>query len=490
MKRFLCACLALIMAAACGAAAAEEQTGAFYSLGDRVEDFTLTTPKGEELSLSGLLESHRAVLINFWFVGCGPSLLEFPFLNDAYLQYGQDVAIIGVNPFDDSETIQEYREAVHADFPLLEDTADLSSRFVGYGFPTTVLIDRFGTLCYSECGAQTGSDTFSRLFAPFIGEQYDYSQMIRAIPDRQVPDPPAPEDIAQALNAEDGALSFYTPADAWPFLVSGSGEYAVSSNAGVDSTVSAVSADLVTGEGDVLVFRFRTSSEVCYDALRVQVDGIVKKSFSGSNDWRTCALAIGEPGEHTVTFMYGKDSLYYNGEDRAMLSDVALLSGDDAARALKGNPSFPQLLEGTHIQLDLLNSPVREIRFLDPLGAVSAYYGADFYFLLPDPPTEARIRIGRECDADTAYIDTLESARTLSQCNTDSFGFRFLLPAVDPDLGWGVLVIHPSDDPYDPGIQICLYFETEEALDAFCLTQVPDPVTGENVEGLTWDYIN
>ncbi|MBO4836185.1 MAG: TlpA family protein disulfide reductase [Clostridia bacterium] len=492
MKRFWCACLALILAAAVCFAAAEEQEekDAFYTLGDTVGDFVLTTPEGEAITLSVLLQKYRAVLLNFWFAGCGPSLLEFPFLNDAYHQFGADVAIIGITPYDSDEAIAEYREIMGVDFPLVRDTAGLAERFVDYGYPTTVLIDRFGTVCYSECGAQTGSDIYARLFAPYITEDYTMSLLITVIPGKQIPDPPAPDELKSALCPEGDDFSFFIPEGNWPFLVSDSGDHVVSSNGGYDSTISAVSAVFEAQEGDALRFRFNTSSEVCYDALQVQLDDVTQKTFSGENGWRTYTLPIETEGEHTVTFLYTKDSLYYRGEDRAMLSGLQLLHGDEARQALKGNPVFPQLLEESEVQLDLLNSSVREIRFWDPQGAVNAYYGADYYFLLPDPPTEARVRLGIGCDADAAYIDTLESACTLSQCAADRFGFRFLLPAADPDLGWGALIIHPSSDPYDPGIQICLYFETEEALDYFCLAQVPDPLTGLPIEGLTWDYMN
>jgi hypothetical protein len=43
-----------------------------YSLGDAVMDFSVTSPDGNTLFLSELLQQKKAVVLNFWFLNCQP----------------------------------------------------------------------------------------------------------------------------------------------------------------------------------------------------------------------------------------------------------------------------------------------------------------------------------------------------------------------------------------------------------------------------------
>jgi hypothetical protein len=80
-----------------------------YQLGDVMYDFTLTDINGTELTLYELLETKRAVFLNFWYNGCSWCETEFPDIVAAYESsytdangetkaYKDDIAIIAVNP--------------------------------------------------------------------------------------------------------------------------------------------------------------------------------------------------------------------------------------------------------------------------------------------------------------------------------------------------------------------------------------------------------
>ena len=105
------ACMIMIILALCaGTASAEEGGDAF--LGKPFPDFTVTDTDGNTFTLSEVLKDHKAVLINFWATWCEPCANEFPFLNEAYKEYGDRVAFIALSneQKDTIEKIAEYRK--------------------------------------------------------------------------------------------------------------------------------------------------------------------------------------------------------------------------------------------------------------------------------------------------------------------------------------------------------------------------------------------
>ena len=65
-------------------------------LGDVMFDFTVTDQNGTEHTLSKLLESKKAVAINLWYTTCGPCKMEFPFLQQAYNEYKDNIALLAI----------------------------------------------------------------------------------------------------------------------------------------------------------------------------------------------------------------------------------------------------------------------------------------------------------------------------------------------------------------------------------------------------------
>ena len=86
-------------------------------------------------------------------------------------------------------------------------------------------------------------------------------------------------------------------------------------------------------------------------------------------------------------------------------------------------------------------------------------------------------------------VDINGNARALAHCQQDEEGFRIAAPAVDPGQGWNALVIFPLVTDYQGQYtKAYVYFDSEEAADAFCREQVTDPLTGETVSNITWHY--
>ena len=104
--------LALVMAlSGMGVACAEEGASnalKVYAVGDTMDDFTITLTDGTDVTLSELLKTHKAVLLNIWATWCGPCRMEFPYMEEAYKQVSDDLAIVAVScePTDTYEVIE------------------------------------------------------------------------------------------------------------------------------------------------------------------------------------------------------------------------------------------------------------------------------------------------------------------------------------------------------------------------------------------------
>ena len=141
-----------------------------------ISDFTVETVDGGTFTLSEALKDHELVLINLFFTGCPPCRMEFPFLQEAWMQNADRVAVIALtpDPNDTDAVLTAYTEELGLTFPVAhEDGTGLYERFVTVGFPTSVVVDRTGKVAFSECGALSSAQEFVDLFNNYTGADYD-----------------------------------------------------------------------------------------------------------------------------------------------------------------------------------------------------------------------------------------------------------------------------------------------------------------------------
>lgn len=141
-------------------------------LGDQMPELTVTTPEGETLVLSQLLRQKKMVVLNFWYADCIWCIREFPVMEVSYQRYKQDVEILALNPYDAEADIATFQKDHSLSFPVASCSRDLTMAFGINGYPTSVVIDREGTICLIHPGAITESEVFDRLFETFTAENY------------------------------------------------------------------------------------------------------------------------------------------------------------------------------------------------------------------------------------------------------------------------------------------------------------------------------
>ena len=125
------------------------------AVGDEPWAFTLTDVDGNEVSLDSL--AGRPVVINFWASWCGPCRIEFPHLQEAANQHGDDVVFLALNQAEDQETVVDYFRELGLTMPALMDFhSDVANGYaVGRTLPTTFFIHPEGTISAIHRGPMT-----------------------------------------------------------------------------------------------------------------------------------------------------------------------------------------------------------------------------------------------------------------------------------------------------------------------------------------------
>lgn len=144
-----------------------------YKLGDLMMDFTAVDPEGKEYKFSELLKEKKAIVLNFWYLQCEPCKSEFPYLQEAYEKYDEDVLVLAMNPIntDDAEIAQFQKEKGYT-FPMMKCDNAWEKAMGITAYPTTVVIDRFGNICMIHTGSVTEAETFENIFKFFSAGDY------------------------------------------------------------------------------------------------------------------------------------------------------------------------------------------------------------------------------------------------------------------------------------------------------------------------------
>ena len=353
-------------------------TGGFedsYELGDVMYDFTLTDIDGKAYKLSTLLETKDMVMLNFWYVDCPNCAYEFPYINRVYEDYKDDVAILGINDYPDdvAADLRDYDGYLHNYYGVMDEGETLNiplfkvgngendltlSRFPSEGYPTTVIIDRYGVITMIEVGAVLGESKWQNVFDYFVGD--DYKQVLIDNPEMLNPkieptihwtDTSAAE-IAGAFNSGDITVSYYPETNgtdakyAWPFVVDTfNGETVVRpSNTGVDNSFAILYAEVSLKPGQAVMFDWFASTQnnnLGQDVLYILVDGKDIYSIAGISDngFETCCTYV-DPrpvtesnkdvvATYTVAFAYYKDTVEAEGDDTVYLKNLRVVDAND-----------------------------------------------------------------------------------------------------------------------------------------------------------------
>ena len=310
-------------------------------LGDVMYDFTVTSVQGETVTLSEVLKEKEMVLLNFFFTTCGPCASEFPYMNEAYELYKEDVAVIALDPLEQDAAVASYQASMGLNFPMAACPAAWSQTFGITGYPTSVVVDRYGVICLIEVGGLTSLRPFVSMFEHFTGDDYEQKICAGGVNDvitvmKPTYEMPASEEIAAAINAQQLPVSFRPEEGngaeySWPFIVAEKNGVSCvkASNTGIEDSYAILYADVELKAGQAIGFDYLVSCENLNDALVVIVDGEDIFQMSGVSEaetWKSCYPWVAlEDGVYEVALCYLKDDADNVGDDTVYISNMRIV---------------------------------------------------------------------------------------------------------------------------------------------------------------------
>ena len=327
-----------------------------FKIGDQMYDYTFTDIDDNKHVISNILENKDLFVLNLFASWCGPCAQEMPALQEAYVEYQNDVEVIAltVEPADTPATIKtKFKDKYGLTFPLCLDTDSLSPHLFGsnYAVPQTFFIDRYGTIVESHQGSIIAKKGWTSLFDKYIGSSYVppvFNDTSNPGDDPTLPpttsaptidvEMPDSKLIEDAINHDSYNFGYSkeTGSDAehsWPWLISPSGDSIYPGNSGVDNSFAIIHSDFEITDiyNNVLTFDYLASCEIGYDYCYVLIDGVIVKEISDfTDDWKTCyAYVPSELGSHRLTLIYTKDDGYSEGDDKVYIKNMRFINVDD-----------------------------------------------------------------------------------------------------------------------------------------------------------------
>ena len=327
----------------------ESLSGATLGLGDVMYDFSVLTPDGETVSLSQMLSEKKMVLLNFWYTTCSWCVTEFPFMEQAYQTYGEDAGIIALDPFDEDAAIKAFQADMGLTFPMAKCQSAWATTFGVSGYPTSIVVDRYGVICLVVSGAIPNQRAFMSIFEHFTADDYQQKLIVEADelitnvkPDVAMEDS---ETISAAINQGDIKVTYRPETEgedaeyAWPFvLTEKDGENCLkTSNAGIEGSYAILYADFELEAGQAVGFDYLSSTEYGSDVMFVIVNDDDIYQISGDSEekeWKSCYPCVAEEaGTYELALCYLKDEADNVGEDTVYVKNMRVLSADEVDNA-------------------------------------------------------------------------------------------------------------------------------------------------------------
>jgi peroxiredoxin len=99
----------------------------------------------------------KVAIVNFWATWCGPCKIEIPDFVTLYSQYkDKGLVIVGISVDDSPEQLQAFMKEYKMNYPVLQMTPDVESAWGPfYGYPTSFVVARDGSICRKHIGPAT-----------------------------------------------------------------------------------------------------------------------------------------------------------------------------------------------------------------------------------------------------------------------------------------------------------------------------------------------
>lgn len=315
-----------------------------FTVNSQMVDYTFTgydyANNGKEASytLSDLFDNGtELVCLNFWYTTCSYCILEFPYMLESYDTYEEKgVKIIGINPGsaqnDDKDSVAAFATQYGLDFLCTVNDTTMISNFGISGYPTSVFIDRYGTITLIESGAVTSTEKWNNLFSKYIGD--DYAPSYEASGSNVKPDTvfPGSDALKAAAVSVDVSVKFENEDRTgyefnWSWEVSEDGNSIKPSNDGINSSYSILWMNVTIPAGKVLALDYKASCDDS-DFLGILLENKAICQLSGNSKQFTTQylyVAGNEDENIDIEFFFYKDSSTALYDDTIYINNIRIL---------------------------------------------------------------------------------------------------------------------------------------------------------------------
>ena len=162
MKTTMLIVLSLLLLAAPPPAVADTPARDASFVGKPSPDFTVTNLDAKKLSLGGLLESRKIVVVNFWGLRCAACIEEMPPLNAIFNKFRDSIAVLGINTDGvDGPTLKDLMKeaSLSVDYEIVPDPEfKMVDIFKLAAAPLTIVIDSRGVVGYRHEDYKPGDE--------------------------------------------------------------------------------------------------------------------------------------------------------------------------------------------------------------------------------------------------------------------------------------------------------------------------------------------
>ena len=144
-------------------------------MGEDLPNFEVETPDGTKITPDSLLEGKELTAIVLYASWCGPCEKEFPEMDAVYQKYQDKMSMVAidVDALDTMDDVVKYGKDHNLSFPLAWGAENESLGFVTTStYPTTLIVDRNGKICFWRVGSIPNSETFEQIVTTFMGDDY------------------------------------------------------------------------------------------------------------------------------------------------------------------------------------------------------------------------------------------------------------------------------------------------------------------------------
>ncbi|MBQ9859326.1 MAG: redoxin domain-containing protein [Clostridia bacterium] len=324
----------------------EDMAGASFALGSVMYDVTVTDTAGTKHTLSEILKKKKMVALNFWYTTCSWCVQEFPVMSEAYKEFEDSVGVLAVDPLDEEGEILKFQKDMNLSFPMAKCPASWSTAFGIQGYPTTVVIDRYGVICLIESGALVEKSAWTTIFTHFTADDYEQilltdgaaSLTTNILPTEKMP---TNDEIVKALHKGDFEAKYSNDTNeySWSFVVAEKDGAAClkTTNKEIPGSFATLLMDVHLEKGQALGFDYFVSSEKASDILHVVVNDQPIYTISGvpaDNKWTSCyAWVAEETGDYQLGLCYIKDTSTNEGEDTAYIRNMRIVDAAEVDTA-------------------------------------------------------------------------------------------------------------------------------------------------------------